>query len=182
MIVSGVSGGGKRAVQKHWLNWMDDHNIDYCLLAPTGASALRVTAQTSKRCNTIHRQVLKYKEINADVIYIDEMSMVYLDTFCMLLNAITNPNAKIIMAGDPFQLPAINMGCVFSDLIKSDKIPSSHLTQVFRYNTDVELLLEKMLEWVSNFLIMIWLKSRIIYIPFVIIINLSKQKIYLITY
>jgi len=135
MIVSGVSGGGKTSSAKSLVRLMDDNKINYCLLAPTGASALRVTSQTQRKCSTIHRQVLKYKEINADVIYIDEMSMVNLETFTMLLNAITNKDAKIILAGDSFQLPAIGVSCVFSDLIKCGKVPTSNLTQVFRYNT-----------------------------------------------
>ena len=135
MIVSGVSGGGKTSSAKSLVKLMDDNKINYCLLAPTGASALRVTSQTSRKCSTIHRQVLKYKEINSDVIYVDEMSMVNLETFTMLINAITNKNAKIILAGDSFQLPAIGVSCVFSDLIKCGKVPTSNLTQVFRYNT-----------------------------------------------
>lgn len=135
-ILSGVSGGGKTSSVKSLVKLMDDNKINYCLLAPTGSSALRVARQTNRRCSTIHRQVLKYKEIDSDVIVVDEMSMVNLDTFCMLLNAITNPNCKVVLTGDHFQLPAINVGCIFSDLIKSGKIPSSNLTQVFRYNTD----------------------------------------------
>ena len=135
MIVSGVSGGGKTSSAKSLVKLMDDNKINYCLLAPTGASALRVTSQTNRKCSTIHRQVLKYKEINSDVIYVDEMSMVNLETFTMLINAITNKDAKIILAGDSFQLPAIGVSCVFSDLIKCGKVPTSNLTQVFRYNT-----------------------------------------------
>ena len=101
-ILSGVSGGGKTSCVKSLVKLMDDNKINYCLLAPTGASALRVTSQTNRKCSTIHRQVLKYKEIDSDVIVVDEMSMVNLDTFIMLLNAITNPNCKVVLCGDYF--------------------------------------------------------------------------------
>ena len=109
--------------------------MSYCLLAPTGAAALRLSEQTSRKASTIHRKCLKDQEINSDVIIIDEMSMVGLDVFIMMLNCITNPNAKIIMCGDMYQLPSISKGCVFSDMITSGKVPVAELTKVFRYDT-----------------------------------------------
>ena len=63
------------------------------------------------------------------------MSMVGLDVFVMMLNCVTNPNAKFVLCGDMYQLPSISKGCVFSDLIESHKVPTAELTKVFRYDT-----------------------------------------------
>lgn len=134
-ILSGIAGSGKTSSVKALIKLMENNNMSYCLLAPTGAAALRLSEQTSRKASTIHRKCLKDQEINSDVIIIDEMSMVGLDVFIMMLNCITNPNAKIIMCGDMYQLPSISKGCVFSDMITSGKVPVAELTKVFRYDT-----------------------------------------------
>ena len=115
---------------------MEDNDLSYTLLTPTGASALRVAEQTNRNASTIHRKCLRDGEINSDVIVIDEFGMVSLDVFIMLLNCITNENCKIVLCGDPYQLPSIGKGCVFSDIINSNKIPMAELTKVFRYDTN----------------------------------------------
>lgn len=134
-ILSGIAGSGKTSSVKALIKLMENNNMSYCLLAPTGAAALRLSEQTGRKASTIHRKCLKDQEINSDVIIIDEMSMVGLDVFIMMLNCITNPNAKIIMCGDMYQLPSISKGCVFSDMITSGKVPVAELTKVFRYDT-----------------------------------------------
>ena len=134
-ILSGVSGGGKTSSVKALVKLMEDNGLSYSLLAPTGAAALRLSAQTNRNASTIHRKCLKDQEINSDVIIIDEMSMVGLDVFVMMLNCVTNPNAKFVLCGDMYQLPSISKGCVFSDLIESHKVPTAELTKVFRYDT-----------------------------------------------
>ena len=115
---------------------MEDNDLSYTLLTPTGASALRVAEQTNRNASTIHRKCLRDGEINSDVIVIDEFGMVSLDVFIMLLNCITNENCKIVLCGDPYQLPSIGKGCVFSDIINSNKVPMAELTKVFRYDTN----------------------------------------------
>ena len=134
-ILSGIAGSGKTSSVKALIKLMEDNGLSYSLLAPTGAAALRLSEQTNRKASTIHRKCLKDQEVNSDVIIIDEMSMVGLDVFIMLLNCVTNPNAKIIMCGDMYQLPSISKGCVFSDMITSGKVPVAELTKVFRYDT-----------------------------------------------
>ena len=97
--------------------------------------ATAVDNQTNRNASTIHRKCLKEQEIDSDVIIIDEMSMVGLDVFVMLLNCITNTKAKFVLCGDMYQLPSISKGCVFSDLIESHNVPTAELTKVFRYDT-----------------------------------------------
>ena len=134
-ILSGKAGSGKTSSVKALIKLMEDNRLSYSLLAPTGAAALRLANQTNRKASTIHRKCLKDGEINSDIIIIDEMSMVGLDVFIMMLNCVTNPNAKFILCGDMYQLPSISKGCVFSDLIESGKVPTAELTKVFRYDT-----------------------------------------------
>lgn len=134
-ILSGKAGAGKTSSVKALVKLMEDNDLSYSLLAPTGAAALRLANQTGRKASTIHRKCLKDQEIDSDIIIIDEMSMVGLDVFVMMLNCVTNPNAKFVLCGDMYQLPSISKGCVFSDLIESHKVPMAELTKVFRYDT-----------------------------------------------
>ena len=134
-ILSGKAGSGKTSSVKALIKLMEDNCLSYSLLAPTGAAALRLANQTGRKASTIHRKCLKDQEIDSDVIIIDEMSMVGLDVFIMMLNCVTNPKAKFVLCGDMYQLPSISKGCVFSDLIESHRVPTAELTKVFRYDT-----------------------------------------------
>ena len=134
-ILAGKAGSGKTSSVKALVKLMEDNCLSYSLLAPTGAAALRLSAQTNRKASTIHRKCLKDQEIDSDIIIIDEMSMVGLDVFIMMLNCVTNPRAKFVLCGDMYQLPSISKGCVFSDLIESHKVPTAELTKVFRYDT-----------------------------------------------
>ena len=134
-ILSGKAGSGKTSSVKALIKLMEDNCLSYSLLAPTGAAALRLANQTNRKASTIHRKCLKDQEIDSDIIIIDEMSMVGLDVFVMMLNCVTNSNAKFVLCGDMYQLPSISKGCVFSDLIESHKVPTAELTKVFRYDT-----------------------------------------------
>lgn len=134
-ILSGKAGSGKTSSVKALIKLMEDNGLSYSLLAPTGAAALRLANQTGRKASTIHRKCLKDQEIDSDIIIIDEMSMVGLDVFIMMLNCVTNSKAKFVLCGDMYQLPSISKGCVFSDLIESHKVPTAELTKVFRYDT-----------------------------------------------
>lgn len=130
----GKAGSGKTSSVKALVKLMEDNGLSYTLLTPTGASALRLAEQTHRNASTIHRKCLRDKEINSDCILVDEFGMVSLDVFVMLLKCITNEDCKIILCGDPYQLPSIGKGCVFSDIINSGQVPSAELTRVFRYS------------------------------------------------
>lgn len=134
-ILAGKAGSGKTSSVKALVKLMEDNGLSYSLLAPTGAASLRLSNQTGRKASTIHRKCLKDQEIDSDIIIIDEMSMVGLDVFIMMLNCVTNSKAKFVLCGDMYQLPSISKGCVFSDLIESHKVPTAELTKVFRYDT-----------------------------------------------
>ena len=138
-LLVGFSGSGKTSAIKGIVSLMEDNNLSYCLLAPTGKASMKITESIHRESSTIHRKVLKDVEIYADVIIVDEGSMIDLATFVMLINAIKNPNCKIILCGDNAQLMPVGLGCVFNDIINSKKIPMTMLTEIFRYKSDGSL-------------------------------------------
>lgn len=136
MILGGVSGGGKTTSLKGIVKLIEDNGMTYSLLAPTGKASMRMAEAVHRASSTIHRKCLKVGEIDSDVIIVDETSMVDLWTFSMLIENISNENARIVLVGDNNQLMPVGIGCVFNDLINSGKIPMIILDEVFRYKTN----------------------------------------------
>ena len=132
VILSGRGGVGKTSCILALLSMLDDANISYTLVSPTGRAAQRLSEQTNRHASTIHKRCLT-GEIDSDVIIVDEVSICGLDHFSMILKACSNPKARIILIGDNHQLPSISLGNVLNDLINSKLIPQVELTKVFRY-------------------------------------------------
>ena len=137
-ILTGYSGVGKTFSVKALIRMLDDNYLNYTLVCPTGKASRVLAEQTGKEASTIHKRVFQ-GEINSDVIVVDEFGMVGLDVFCMLINSITNPNARIVFVGDPAQIPSISLGKIFDDFIASKIIPTTMLTEVFRYKSNGSL-------------------------------------------
>ncbi len=141
-IITGGPGTGKTTLIKSITEMNRILGRRVCLAAPTGRAARRLAEVTGHKAHTIHK-LLEYNfeeqlfgkdqddPIDADVIIIDEVSMV--DTILMhhLLNAIPF-NATVIMVGDAHQLPPIGPGNMLSDMIASEKIPCFYLKTIFR--------------------------------------------------
>ena len=125
---------GKTFATKAIINFCDDNNLSYTLLAPTGSAALRLHESTHRDAMTIHLKCLRDQDIHTDVLIVDECSMIDLKTFNMMINTISNDNIRVVLVGDKSQLAPIGIGCVFADLINSHKVPIAELTKVFRYN------------------------------------------------
>lgn len=136
MILAGYSGSGKTTSLKGIIKLMEDNHLTYTLLAPTGKASMRITESVHREASTIHRKVLKDETITTDVVIVDETSMVDLPTFVMLLNAIKNDNVRVVLVGDNAQLMPVGIGCVFNDLINSNKVPMIVLDEIFRYDTN----------------------------------------------
>lgn len=107
-------------------------------LAPTGRAAKRMTEQTGRSAQTIHsylklRPGMKKSDvaINADLLIIDESSMLDLDIAYILMTSLA-PHTRVIFIGDTNQLPSIGTGNVLSDMINSGVIPSVELEVVYR--------------------------------------------------
>lgn len=149
-ILSGTAGTGKTASVKGLISLMEDNNLTYTLLSPTGKAARVLSESTGRKAYTIHKRCFS-GDIDTDVIIVDECGMVSLDVFCMLLTSISNPNARIVFVGDPAQLSSIGLSKIFDDLIKSNIVPMTMLTEVFRYKSDGSLFVATNIRQGKNF-------------------------------
>lgn len=137
-LLVGYSGSGKTTSLKGMISLMEDNHLSYTLVAPTGKASMKMKEATNRQASTIHRVAL-HGEIWSDVLVLDEGSMIDLHTFCMLINAIKNPNCRILMCGDNAQLLPVSTGCPFNDIINSGVVPMTMLTEIFRYNSSGSL-------------------------------------------
>jgi len=137
-IIAGVAGGGKTVSVRNLIALMEDNHIDYTLLSSTGKASQVLSDSVNRPTSTVHRRCFQ-GDINSSAIIVDETTMLDLSAFCMLINAICNDNARIVLIGDNFQLPNCGVSKIFSDMIASDIVPKAELTEVFRYKSDGSL-------------------------------------------
>lgn len=143
-ILNGFSGSGKSSCTKAIMRLLDDNNKSCLLLSPTGKAARVLTEMTGKDAKTIHRGLgynpslgWEYGEDNklfVDVVIVDELSMVDTFLFNRVIGAIDFNKTKLMMIGDYAQLPSIGAGRVLFDLVESNIIPMTTLTEIFRYS------------------------------------------------
>ena len=144
-IITGGPGTGKTTIIKCVLQALKKYSKNIFLLAPTGRASKRLSEACSYNASTIHRALqvnytqgdnayFNFNEKNklkADVVIVDEMSMVDVLLFYSLLKALPN-TCKLIMVGDKDQLPSVGAGNVLHDLIASKIIDCVKLTQIYR--------------------------------------------------
>ena len=144
-VITGGPGTGKTTIIKSIIKLYEARKMKVVLCAPTGRAAKRMQEQTGKEATTIHRllEIRKLDDenfisldypitpIDADVVIIDEMSMV--DMFLMnhILKAIYL-ETKLVLVGDIDQLPSVGPGNVLQDIIESNAITTIELNKIFR--------------------------------------------------
>lgn len=145
---------GKTTIIKALIDIYKLNGKKVVLCAPTGRAAKRMSEQSGEEAKTIHRLLdigkiednklenidIDFTPIDADVIVIDEMSMV--DVF--LMNYITKAiymGTKLVLVGDSNQLPAVGPGSVLRDLIESEKVPTTNLDKIFRQAAQSKIVL-----------------------------------------
>ncbi len=142
MIITGGPGVGKTTIVDSILKIFLAKNLKCALCAPTGRAAKRLTEATGCDARTIHRMLeydpatgsFRYNEsrpLKADVVLIDEVSMLDLTLACHVVRAVP-PHAALILVGDIDQLPSVGPGSVLGDLIASERIPTVRLTEIYR--------------------------------------------------
>ena len=146
LLITGGPGTGKTTILKGLLSLLGEMGLDYVLAAPTGRAAKRLTEVTGEDASTIHRllecsldpasgeMVFLKDEANplkADVVIVDEMSMVDVLLLHSLLRAIP-AGKRLIFVGDPDQLPPVGPGFPFGDMLRSGALPTVRLTEIFR--------------------------------------------------
>lgn len=132
-IIDSSAGSGKSTSAKSIVDVCKALNLTLTILTPTGCAAMRVSETTNHGASTIHLKCLRDREISTDCLLVDECSMIDLDTFSMMLNCINNSNIRIVLMGDINQIPPISVGTVYADLVRSNIVPVTTFTKVFRY-------------------------------------------------
>ena len=146
MILTGGPGTGKTTTINEIIRYFRSEDRRILLAAPTGRAAKRMTETTGCEASTIHRLLeissssedsrLRFERneqnpLEADVIIIDEMSMVDIVLFHALLCAVP-AGTRLILVGDRDQLPSVGPGSVLRDLIRSEVFPCVRLERIFR--------------------------------------------------
>ena len=131
-VITGGPGTGKTAVTDAICSLILKHNplAKIKLCAPTGKAAVHLTEKTGHTASTIHR-LLSARTIKCDYLIVDEMSMVNTELFAALIAKVT-PTVRLIMIGDPDQLPSIGVGDILRDLIETRCVPTVTLKICFR--------------------------------------------------
>lgn len=134
IIVNSRGGTGKTSALMALIKLLEDNNLSYILLSPTGKVAKRIKEQTNRSAQTIHKACLSSPNgLYFDTFIIEEGSMLGIDLMCMLINGIKNPNARIVINMDLGQIAPISCGCPMRDIINSGLVKICNLTKVFRY-------------------------------------------------
>ena len=145
MVITGGPGTGKTTTIRALLALFKRYSLKIMLTAPTGRAARRMSEATGMEAKTIHRLLeFTYTEgqgfrfqrgednpLSAQVVIIDEVSMVDLILFYNLLKALP-PGCRLIMVGDVDQLPSVGAGNVLRDVLSSETVPSVRLQTIFR--------------------------------------------------
>ncbi len=145
MILTGGPGTGKTTIIKGLISIFSSLGLNIALAAPTGRAAKRMSEATSHEAKTIHRLLEmdfadesgnkflrdENNTLEADVLIIDEASMIDTELMAALLRAAKN-GSRLILIGDSDQLPSVGAGNVLGDIIASEKFTVIRLTEIFR--------------------------------------------------
>ena len=146
ILLTGGPGTGKTTCLRGVLALFEALGLETALAAPTGRAAKRLGEATLSEAKTIHRlletkmnpatgQLMfvhdQNEPLSADAVIVDETSMVDISLMSALLAALRG-DCRLVLVGDPDQLPSVGPGALLSDLLRCGRIPAVHLTQIFR--------------------------------------------------
>ncbi len=157
VILTGGPGTGKTTTINTIIRYFMSEEMDIFLAAPTGRAAKRMTETTGYEARTIHRMLElgggisengnqarfernEENPLEADVIIIDEMSMVDIFLFQSLLKAVA-VGCRLILVGDVNQLPSVGAGQILQDLLESERFPVVKLEKIFRQAKESDIVI-----------------------------------------
>ena len=156
LVITGGPGTGKTTTINAIIRYFETEDMEILLAAPTGRAAKRMTEATGWEAVTIHRLLElsgvpsddrstasfernEENPLEADVIIIDEMSMVDIFLMNALLKAVS-VGTRLILVGDINQLPSVGPGCVLKDIIRAGSCPIVQLTRIFRQASQSDII------------------------------------------
>lgn len=156
LVITGGPGTGKTTTINGIIRYFEMEGLDIYLAAPTGRAAKRMTEATGYEAKTIHRMLeltgapeeksgsIHFERnaqnpLEADVIIIDEMSMVDIFLMHALLSAVVS-GTRLILVGDVNQLPSVGPGSVLKDIIASGEFPVVELVKIFRQASQSDIV------------------------------------------
>lgn len=146
MLLTGGPGTGKTTSLRGVLALFEHLGLETALAAPTGRAAKRLGELCGQEAYTIHRLLETHFDdktgklifthdqsdpLKADAVIVDETSMVDISLMAALLAGLRD-DARLVLVGDPNQLPSVGPGALLADLLKSGVLPSVSLVQIFR--------------------------------------------------
>lgn len=123
---------GKTSATQALITMLEDNDLSYTLVAPTGIASKALSETTGRKAGTIHRTIGTSGSIDTDVLILDEISMCGISHMSMVCPALSE-YTKLVMIGDDAQLASIACGNVIKDIQHWGKVPTANLTKVFRY-------------------------------------------------
>ena len=153
LVITGGPGTGKTTTINSIIQYFESEGMEIFLAAPTGRAAKRMSETTGYEAKTIHRMLElaggmeesagfernEQNPLEADVIIIDEMSMVDISLMYALLKAVV-AGTRLILVGDVNQLPSVGPGCVLKDIIESHACNVVRLNRIFRQASQSDII------------------------------------------
>ena len=154
-IITGGPGTGKTTIIKAIIDIYESYNKKVVLCAPTGRAAKRMTETTGKEAKTLHRMLeigkiedenkidtidKNVEPLSADIVIVDEMSMVDIFLMNYLVKALFQ-GTKLVLVGDVDQLPSVGPGSILKDIINSETITTITLKEIFRQAAKSKIIL-----------------------------------------
>ncbi len=149
-VITGGPGVGKTTIVRAVIAMVQGANLRVQLVAPTGRAAKRMTESTGREALTIHRllefeprrgKFARHRDVplDADVLIVDECSMVDLSLADALLDAVKN-GTRLVLVGDVDQLPSVGPAAVLRDVIESGCFPTAKLARIFRQSSGSDIV------------------------------------------
>lgn len=149
-VLTGGPGTGKTTTVNEILSWANTEKLAVSMAAPTGKAAKRMTEATGFEASTIHRLLMAQMDgdkfvfqanerfpLCADMLIVDEVSMVTSELMADLLRAVRDDGTRVLIVGDEGQLPSVGPGAVLRDILASDTVPHTRLTKIHRNSGEI---------------------------------------------